>query len=88
MKDKTIEVAEAFELIKKAMKEDSTAERGSYAYSWHCNIAMMCYDAIKAHDVTAFDPDSAEMSHIDAHEVSNDAASRFMKLCFDVDTKL
>lgn len=80
------EIRDAFNTIKKYMQDDCPQEPGSYAHSWHCNIAMMCYDAIKAHQVEIFDPDSAEMSHIDALEVGNDAASRFMKLCFDVET--
>ncbi len=88
MSENLIEVAEAFNVIKKAMEDDSPSEQGSYAHSWHCNIAMMCYDAIKSHDVTLFDYDSAEMSDNDALEVGNDAASRFMKLCFGVETKV
>jgi len=87
MSDNLIEVAEAFKIIKKAMKEDNPSEPGSYAHGWHCNIAMMCYDAILAADITAFDCDSGIMSHEDALKVGNDAASRFMKLCFDVETK-
>ena len=81
------EVKKAFDTIKAAMQTDSPREQGSYAHSWHCNIAMMCYDAIRSHEVTAFDEDSAEMSHEDALQVGNDAASRFMKLCFGVETK-
>ena len=79
-------IAEAMEVLRQAMIDDNPSELGSYAHAWHCNIAMMCYDAIKAHDVELFDMDSAEMSHEDAHKVGNDAASRFMKLCFDVET--
>jgi len=33
--------------LKKAMKE----EDGSYAWAWHCNIAMMAYDAGAEHKV-------------------------------------
>ena len=51
-----------------------------YAHGWHCNIAMMCYDAM-GDDAVAY------IEHEDLHRVSNDAASRFMKLCFDVETK-
>lgn len=87
MSENLIEVAQAFEVIKKAMKEDSPSEGGSYAHSWHCNIAMMCYDAIRSADITAYDYDSGIMSHEDALIVGNEAASRFMKLCFDVETK-
>ena len=71
------EVREAFEVIRKAMVADGPSEKGSYAHSWHCNIAMMCHDAILSHD------DQEEF----AHEVGNDAATRFMKLAFDVNTK-
>ena len=87
MSENLTEVADAFEVIKKAMQDDNPSEAGSYAHSWHCNIAMMCYDAILKHEITVYDPYSAEMSHNDALEVGNDAASRFMKLCFDVETK-
>ena len=66
-------VKEAFDTLKQAMKDDP-----SFAYSWHCNVAMMCHDAILNFD-----------GQVDfAHQVGNDAASRFMKLCFDVETKL
>ena len=68
--------AKAFEVIKQAMIDDGPGMPGSYAHSWHSNIAMMCYDAILA------DNENAE----NAHAIGNDAASRFMKLCFGVDT--
>ena len=74
MSDKT---KEAFETIKQAMIDDGPSEPGSYAHSWHCNIAMMCYDAMM----------QSEGDGHDHHAIANDAASRFMKLCFDVDTK-
>ncbi len=67
-------IRRAMKTLKKAMKKDS-----AYAYSWHCNVAMMCYDAIQ-HELHITD-------HYDAHRVGNEAASRFMKLAFDVDTK-
>ena len=74
------EVKRAFEVIKAAMVADAPEEPGSYAHGWHCNIAMMCIDAIR----------DTEMDHnvkYEAiHDVGNDAASRFMKLCFGVDT--
>jgi PBP1b-binding outer membrane lipoprotein LpoB len=73
-------VKEAFEVIKQAMIDDNPSEQGGYAYSWHCNIAMMCADAIHADHTEALTSD-------DAHRIGNDAASRFMKLCFDVETK-
>ena len=81
MNDKKVQ--EAFEVIKQAMKDDNPSEAGSYAHAWHCNIAEMCEDAI-------FDAElelKCESDWIDAHKVGNDAASRFMKLCFDVETR-
>jgi len=65
---------EAFATLQHALHED-----GDYAHSWHCNIAMMCYDAIRE----AAD----EIPHEQAHLIGNEAATRFMKLCFDIDTK-
>ena len=76
-------VQEAFEVIKQAMKDDNPSEAGSYAHSWHCNIAMMCYDAISEAECNI----KRESDGIDAYKVANDAASRFMKLCFDVETR-
>ena len=76
-------VSEAFEIIKQAMIDDCPGENGSYAHSWHCNIAMMCYDAM-AKDAKKVD---VVFCHNDAHAVANDAASRFMMLFFDVETK-
>ena len=67
-------VAEAFEVIKQAMIDDNPGEPGSYAHSWHCNIAMACYDSLNG---------TTEWRR----KVSNAAATRFMKICFDVDTK-
>ncbi len=77
------EVAKAFEVIKKAMKDDDPSVSGSYAHSWHCNIAMMCSDAIYAAGIVEKGLLSPEAPYV----IGNDAASRFMKLCFDVDTK-
>ena len=71
---------EAFETIKQAMIDDNPGEQGGYAHSWHCNIAMMCADAI-------YDDYTEALTRDDAHRIGNDAASRFMKLCFDVETK-
>ena len=75
-------VAEAFETIKQAMIDDSPSEQGSYAHSWHCNIAMACYDAQMAEY-----SDLADSIHDELLKISNDAATRFMKLCFDVETR-
>ena len=79
------EVAKAFEVIKQAMIEDNPSEQGSLAHSWHCNISMMCYDAIMT-DNEIRQP-MFQVSDSAAHKIGNDAASRFMKLCFDVETK-
>lgn len=68
---------EAFETIKKAMIDDDPSKPGSYAHSWHCNIAMMCHDALN--------DDGVNSEY--ALRIGNDAASRFMKLCFGVETK-
>jgi len=56
--------------------EKSFADDPEYAYSWHCNIAMACYDAI-----------GDSLSHEEAHKISNEAATRFMKLAFNTETK-
>jgi len=69
-------VRQAFEVIKQAMIEDYPSEQGSYAHSWHCNIAMSVYDEC-----------TTDISHDDAIRIGNASATRFMKICFDVDTK-
>ena len=61
------------------MIDDEPEKHGSYADSWHCNIAMCCYDAIRDACTT--------QTHINAHKVGNDAANRFMQLCFGVKTR-
>ncbi len=70
-------IAAAMEVLKQAMIEDDPSEGGSYTNGWHCNIAMACYDAMNSSGYT---------DHDQRHKVANDAASRFMKLCFDVET--
>ena len=76
-------ISEAFEIIKQAMIDDNPNQSGSYAHTWHCNIAMMCSDAICSTNIT----DLGVISYDAVRKISNDAASRFMKLCFDVETK-
>lgn len=76
-------VSEAFEIIKQEMINDDPGEPGSYAHSWHCNIAMMCEDAICDSGAV----DRGLLSEAAPHKIGNDAASRFMKLCFGVETK-
>ncbi len=66
-----------------AMKtlQDTMLIDPEYAHTWHCNIAMMCYDAIKS------DGDTVNKVRPEiAHQIGNVAASNFMKLCFDVKT--
>lgn len=69
----------AFNVIKQSMINDNPSQPGSYAHSWHCNIAMCCVDAIQTTLI-------GEIPNDIAYEIGNDAASRFMKLCFDVET--
>lgn len=76
-------IKEAMEVIKQAMIDDNPTEKGSYSHSWHCNIAMMCYDAM----AKAAEQTDELFNHNDAHAIANDAASRFMMLCFDVETR-
>ena len=64
---------EAFNVLSEALKNDD-----SYAYSWHANIAMACSDAITEALCTR--------ESINDHAIGNEAASRFMKLCFGVET--
>ena len=75
--------AEAFEIIKQSMIDDNPSKQGSYAHSWHCNIAMCCADAINESESDVL----SNLSWEDIREVGNKAASRFMKLCFDVETR-
>jgi len=71
-------VKNAMDVIKQSMIDDIPSKKGSYAHGWHCNIAMMCYDAI-------LDKDKS-VGHTMAYKMGNEAASRFMKLAFDVVT--
>ena len=71
------EIEAAMNSLKKAM-----ADNLGYAEAWHANIAVMCSDAIHD-DKTQF------ATHEMAHRMGNEAASRVMKLFFDIDmTKL
>lgn len=73
------EIEKAMKVLIEAMQD---TESGSYAHSWHCNIATSCFDAMnKTKEHVTMD------SYSDYHRASNEAASRFMKLCFGVDTK-
>ncbi len=73
-------VESAMMVLKDAINSDP-----GYAIAWQSNVAMMCYDAINQGEITAFYEDSGEMFHEDCHKIANDAADRFMKLCFDLD---
>ena len=71
------EIEQAMETLKKHMVD---TEPGSYAHGWHCDITMMVSDAIRE--------EFGEMGvYVTSRKISNDAASRFMKLCFGVETK-
>ena len=63
--------------IQNAMRDLTKAlmEDPEYAYGWHANIAACVYDEC--------DFDEQDY-HI--HQLGNAAASRFMKLCFGVET--
>ena len=65
--------------------QDPKKRTGKTAHSWHCNIAMMCHDAIMSDNEKR--DNLFKVSNSAAHKIGNDAASRFMKLCFDVETK-
>lgn len=64
---------DAMDAIREAMREDP-----SYAWSWHCNIAMALHDEMPE---SFWMPDRSEH-----HAIANRAASRFMKNAFDVTT--
>ena len=63
-------VSDAFNVLKNAIKEDD-----EYAYGWHANIAMSCHDA-----------NTSTQPHKQSLDAANNAASKFMKLCFGVET--
>lgn len=69
--------ADAVGALKQAFQDDP-----DYAHSWHCNLAMMFSDAMETGGVSRRHAGGSIN-----HEVANDAASRFMKLAFDVVTK-
>ena len=77
-------VSEAMDVIKQAMIDDNPKLKGSLAYSWHDNIAMACYDAMEDAELNRSHVRPESLNH---HAIANDAASRFMKLCFGVETK-
>ena len=78
------EIEKAMKILTDAMQDTDhdSPLHCSLAHSWHCNMAMMCYDAITDANLKI----DREGEKIDAYKVGNDAASRFMKLCFNVET--
>jgi len=56
---------------------------GSYAHSWHCCVAMSVYDELDSAPWVSL----SEEGEKERHKTANAAASRFMRLCFGVDTK-
>ncbi len=68
------EASQAFKELKRFMKNDP-----EYAEGWHANIAMSCYDSISKNPWH-------NLSHLRRLEIGREAAKRFMKLCFDVET--
>ena len=77
------EIEKAMNVLKQAMIDDTPEDKGSYAHAWHCNIAMACYDAMYDAKTQAL----SESDHNWRHKAANDAASRFMRLCFNVNTE-
>jgi len=55
--------------------------KGSYAHSWHDNIAMACYDAMCRDNYS-----NSRLSKKQKRAIANDAATSFMKACFNVTT--
>ena len=72
-------IEQAFYTIQRAMIDDEPDQLGSYAHTWHCNIAMAVYDSFS-------EDDEIVMSKERMHQIGNAAATRFMKICFDVET--
>ncbi len=74
---KDVDVISKPSVVEQAMQtlKDAMINEPDFAHSWHCNIAMACYDEI-----------GENISHENAHKIGNKAASRFMKLCFGVET--
>ena len=71
-------VEDAMNTLKQAMIDDNPSKQGSYAHSWHCNIAMMCCDSIRE--------GADNIPYEQAYLIGQESASRFMKLCFNVET--
>lgn len=67
---------EAMEALRVALHNDD-----GYAITWHSNIAMACYYAVLHESLR--DP-NVKCGHDEAHRIGNEAASRFLQLCFNV----
>ena len=70
---KRITIKDAMDRLKQAMIEEP-----DYAYAWHANIAMACYDALPIAKTN-------KQNRLD-HKIANESATTFMKRCFDVET--
>jgi len=68
------DTAQAFETLRKALLNDD-----SFAHAWHCNLAMSFYDSMPMESF--WFPDKSKH-----HAMANEGASRFMKLCFNIET--
>ena len=76
-------VAQAFAVIKKAMQQDSPEQEGSYAHSWHVNLVSTLCDAAREHPAVP-----RYFTDRNLQAIANEAASRFMKTLFGVETHL
>ncbi|MFK5893177.1 MAG: hypothetical protein QM504_08160 [Pseudomonadota bacterium] len=72
---KIVSTQKAFKVIEEEMR--NSVGKDGLAHTWHCNIACIYIDAAKEELI---DTDIAVA-------IANDAATKFMKACFDVDTK-
>lgn len=73
MDDERITIKDAMNRLKQAMIEEP-----DYAYGWHSNIAMACYDTLPIAKTN-------EHNRLD-FKIANESATAFMKMCFDVET--
>ncbi len=74
-KASAIATSAATDVLRAAFKNDP-----AYAYGWHANIAMACYDSMP--EIASAD----DAAHGEQLRIGNEAASRFMKLAFSVET--
>ena len=72
--ENTMSVEQAMNVLRESIHNDL-----EYAHSWYSNIEMMCYDAIKCSEITV----TLGSDDLDTIRTSQDAAKRFMKLCFN-----